>query len=96
MKAPWPLDTAVSFDPYFGEPDRDGDQGYQITDDGKVFLRLRAPGAREVVVDQFGRLFPLDKAADGMWEGTLDLGRGFQYIFIKVDGAAPRRSYRTF
>ena len=87
MKAPWPLDTAVSFDPYFGEPDRDGDQGYQITDDGKVFLRLRAPGAREVVVDQFGRRCPLDKAADGMWEGTLDLGRGLQYIFIKVDGA---------
>ena len=27
MNNQWPLDTAVSFDPYFGEPSRDGDQG---------------------------------------------------------------------
>ena len=30
MKKQWPLDTAVSFDPYYGEPNRDGDQGYEI------------------------------------------------------------------
>ena len=33
------LDTAVSFDPYFGEPSRDGDQGYEILADGKVKFR---------------------------------------------------------
>ena len=43
MKNSWPLDTAVSFDPYYGEPDRDGDQGYEILPDGKVFLRVKAP-----------------------------------------------------
>ena len=61
MKNSWPLDTAVSFDPYFGEPDRDGDQGYELLPDGRVFLRLKAPGAREVVLDQFGRIHALNK-----------------------------------
>ena len=55
MKKTWPLDTAVSFDPYFGEPNRDGDQGYEIRPDGTAFIRLKAPGAREVALDQFGR-----------------------------------------
>lgn len=36
MKKQWPLDTTVSFDPYFGEPGRDGDQGYEINADGTV------------------------------------------------------------
>ena len=40
MKKHQPLDTAVSFDPYFGEPGRDGDQYYDILPDGKVFFRL--------------------------------------------------------
>ena len=86
MKKVWPLDTAVSFDPYYGEPSRDGDQGYELLPDGTVFIRLQAPGAREVALDQFGRMHPLRKAADGMWEGTVDLGRGFQYFFLKIDG----------
>ncbi len=87
MKGPWPLDTAVSFDPYYAEPDRDGDQGYEITGDGKVFFRVKAPNAGEVAVDQFGTLHPLAHAADGMWEGAVDLGRGFKYFFLKIDGA---------
>lgn len=87
MNTQWPLDTAVSFDPYFGEPDRDGNQGYEILPDGKVFFRVKAPDAKSVVIDQFGTLFPLTPAADGMWEGAIDLGRGFQYFFLKLDGA---------
>ena len=86
MKKAWPLDTAVSFDPYFGEPNRDGDQGYEIQPDGSVFLRLKAPGAREVALDQFGNMHPLQKANDELWEGTVNLGRGFQYFFLKIDG----------
>lgn len=43
MNTQWPLDTAVSFDPYFGEPGRDGDQGVEILPDGKVFFRIKAP-----------------------------------------------------
>ncbi len=86
MKKAWPLDTAVSFDPYYGEPDRDGEQGYEMLPDGGVFLRLKAPGAKTVELDQFGRMHPLEKGSDGLWEGTVYLGRGFQYFFLKVDG----------
>ena len=87
MKAQWPLDTAVSFDPYYGEPDRDGDQGYDIREDGTVFFRIKAPNASEVVIDQFGTLFPLARADGQMWEGAVDLGQGFKYFFLKIDGA---------
>lgn len=87
MKKQWPLDTAVSFDPYFGEPDRDGDQGYEILPDGTVFFRVKAPNAQSVEIDQFGKVTPLKKAGDEMWEGTVDFGRGFQYFFLKIDGA---------
>ncbi|MBQ8953240.1 MAG: esterase, partial [Clostridia bacterium] len=87
MKKQWPLDTALSFDPYFGEPDRDGDQGYEILPDGCVRIRVKAPGAKEVAIDQFGRPFSLEKGEDGVWEGTLKLGYGFQYFFLKIDGA---------
>ena len=87
MKAYWPLDTALSFDPYFGEPDRDGDQGFEIREDGAVFFRIKAPNAREVAIDQFGTIFPLHKAGEEMWEGVVDLGRGFKYFFLKIDGA---------
>ena len=93
MNKQWPLDTALSFDPYIGEPDRDGDQGYEILPDGRVFFRIKAPGAHEVVIDQFGKLFPLEKASDGMWEGTVDFGRGFQYFFLKLDGADALNPY---
>ena len=64
MKKQWPLDTAVSFDPYVGEPDRDGDQGYEILEDGRVFFRVKAPGAREVAVDQFGAVTPFQRVSD--------------------------------
>ncbi len=86
MKKEWPLDTAVSFDPYFGEPNRDGDQGYEILPDGKVLVRVKAPGAKEVALDQFGRMHPLAARDGGMWEAAVDLGRGFQYFFLKIDG----------
>ena len=82
-----PLDTAVSFDRYFGEPDRDGDQGFEILPGGKVSFRIKAPNAREVVLDQFGRIFPLTRTSGEMWEGVADFGPGFQYFFLKIDGA---------
>ena len=40
MKKTWPLDVSVSFDPYAGEPDRDGIQGYEIMPDGRVHFRI--------------------------------------------------------
>ena len=87
MKREWPLDTALSFDPYYGEPDRDGDTGYEILPDGKVFVRIKAASASRVVIDRFGTEFPLERSSGDMWEGTLDLGRGFLYFFLKIDGA---------
>ncbi len=81
------LDSPLCFDPYFGEPDRDGDQGFEVLEDGRVFFRIKAPNAKCVQIDQFGSLTDLSPAAHGMWEGIADLGRGFKYIFVKVDGA---------
>ena len=83
----FPIDTTVSYDPPFGEPDRDGDQGFEILPDGKAKVRIKAPDAKEVALDQFGNMHPLARVSDEMWEGTVDLGRGFQYFFLKVDGA---------
>ncbi len=87
MKEQWPLDIPLSFDPYYGEPDRDGDQGYEILPDGKVFVRIKAPEAESVLLDRFGTEFPLRRVSEEMWEGTFDLGRGFQYFFLKIDNA---------
>jgi len=87
MKQSWPLDVSVSFDPYAGEPSRDGEQGAEVLTDGRVHFRVIAKDAREVVIDRFGTLFPLEPAGDGVWEGTFDMGTGFLYFFLKVDGA---------
>ena len=87
MKLSWPLDVAVSFDPYPGEPSRDGVQGVWPQEDGRVRFRVIAPEAKTVVVDQFGTTYALEKAMDGAWEGLFDMGRGFLYFFLKVDGA---------
>lgn len=86
MKKQWPLDTAVSFDPYQGEPGRDGEQGYEIHEDGTVTFHIKAPFAKEVVIDMFGTTFNLEKVSEEMWEGRVDLGRGFKYFFLKIDG----------
>ena len=87
MNQQWPLDVTVSFDPYYGEANRDGDQGVEVLADGRVRFRIPAPQAQEVAIDRFGTLFPLEKQADGVWEGTFDMGTGFLYFFLKVDGA---------
>ena len=87
MKKTWPLDVSVSFDPYAGEPDRDGIQGYEIMPDGRVHFRILAPDAHSVLIDRFGQHFVLEQQADLAWEGTFDLGQGFLYFFLKIDGA---------
>ena len=87
MKLKWPLDVSVSFDPYYGEPDRDGDQGAAVLPDGRVRFRIEAANAKEVVIDRFGERYPLTPSGNGVFEGTFDLGRGFLYFFLKIDGA---------
>lgn len=87
MNRAWPLDTTVAFDPVTGAFARDGEQGFELLPDGKVHIRIIAPNAKEVVLDQFGSIHPLSPAGDGAWEGTVDLGLGFKYFFLKIDGA---------
>lgn len=87
MQKQWPLDSALAFDPILGEPDRDGIQGAEVLADGRVHIRLIAPEAKRVELDQFGKISPLERADDGAWEATLNLGVGFQYVFLKIDGA---------
>lgn len=82
-----PLDVSVSFDPYYGEPNRDGIQGVEILPDGAVHFRIIAPNAKSVVIDQFGKTYSLSRTSDGVWEGNFDFGRGFIYFFLKIDGA---------
>ena len=82
-----PLDVSVSYDMYFGEPGRDGVQGAEVLPDGRVRFRVIAKDARSVVIDRFGQLYPLAPMKDGAWEGVFDLGRGFLYFFLKIDGA---------
>lgn len=85
---PETLDNALSFDQYAGEPDRDGIQGYEVLPDGRVHFRLIAKDAKEVVINRFyDNNFYLTKGEDGVWEGSFDLGTGFLYFFIRVDGA---------
>ena len=43
-----PLDISVSFDPYAGEPGRDGEQFARPAPDGKVHFRIIAKDAKEV------------------------------------------------
>ena len=79
---------ALAFDPVLGEPDQQqGWQGARFLPEGRVQVRLVAPGAQKVVLDRFGTEFPLQKGADGAWEGTLDMGVGFLYFFLRIDGA---------
>jgi len=87
MNLQWPLDTTVAFDPIIGEPDRDGVQGVEILEDGKVHFRLIAKEAQKAELDQFGNITPFEKMEDGAWELTLDMGVGFKYFFLKIDGA---------
>ena len=56
LEKAWPLDVSVSFDPYVGEPNRDGVQGAEVLPDGQVHFRVIAPNAKEVVIDQFGHI----------------------------------------
>ena len=84
MKTQWPLDVSLSFDPYYGEPARDGETGCEVLPDGKVRFSIPAPKAQEVLIDRFGTVFPLAKREDGIWEGTFDMGTGFLYFFLKI------------
>ncbi len=86
-RSPWPLDSTICFDRVLGEVNREGMQGFEILPDGKVHVRVVAPNAKEVVLDRFGTIYPLKKVDEaGGFEGTVDMGTGFLYFFLKYDG----------
>ena len=72
---------SVSYNPVLS------DQGAVLHPDGKVTFRLEAKEARSVTVSPFGRECALTKNEEGVWTGTFDIGKGFKYLMVKIDGA---------
>ena len=61
----------------------------QVDDEGRASFRVRAPQAREVLVDIRGKKYPMTRGFGGEWSVTTDpLVEGFHYYFIVVDGAS--------
>jgi enterochelin esterase-like enzyme len=61
----------------------------EIRPDQRVTFRLKAPGAREVMVNgQFGEALPLVKGEAGLWTGTTDnpVPAGIHEYSFRVDG----------
>ena len=61
--------------------------GASITSDGKVSYRMEAKEANCVSISPFGQECALEKDDKGIWTGTFDIGKGFKYLTMKVDGA---------
>ncbi len=72
---------SVSYNPVLS------DQGAVLNPDGKVTFRIEAKEARSVSVSPFGQECSLSKNEDGVWTGTFDIGKGFKYLTVKIDGA---------
>ncbi len=72
---------SVSYNPVLS------DQGAVLHPDGKVTFRIEAKEARSVSVSPFGQECSLSKSEDGVWTGTFDIGKGFKYLTVKIDGA---------
>lgn len=72
---------SVSYNPVLSE------QGAFIHPDGKVTFRIDAKEARSVSVSPFGQECALSKNEDGIWTGTFDIGKGFKYLQVRIDGA---------
>jgi len=60
----------------------------QVSDEGRVIFRLRAPEAQKVQVD-LGRRDGKVKNREGIWEVTTDpQGGGFHYYSLVIDGVS--------
>ena len=63
MKQQWPLDVTVSFDPYFGEPSRDGKQGAEILPDGMFPVVEKVQRVWPFVLEISAMLVPVPSVA---------------------------------
>lgn len=60
----------------------------EVSSDGRVTFRLRAPNATEVLVSVFGKRLPMQKDEQGMWTVTTDPAKPDIYTYsFSVDGA---------
>ena len=60
----------------------------EVSADGKVTVRLRAPNAKEVFVTGLGQRLALQKDDQGVWSGTTDTLKPDIYTYsFQVDGA---------
>ena len=61
----------------------------EVSADGKVTFRLRAPNAREVTVTGLGKPLPMEKNDQGVWTATTDILKPDIYSYsFSVDGAS--------
>lgn len=60
----------------------------EVSADGKVTFRLRAPNAKEIFVTGIGQRLPMEKNEQGVWTATTDILKPdiYSYSFV-VDGA---------
>lgn len=74
---------ALAYDPVLS------DQGVRYLQDGRTHVRLCfAPQTKRVTLTRLsGEAFELERTEEGVFEGCFDLGEGFQYMTLTVDGA---------
>ena len=74
---------ALAYNPVLSE------EGFQYQENGKTTIRLKlGEGVKEaVLVGADGRQHVFTKAEGPFWQGEFELGAGFQYVTLKVDGA---------
>ena len=61
----------------------------EVSSDGKVTFRLRAPGAKEVAVTGIGQRLPMEKDEQGVWSATTGVLKPDIYTYsFSVDGAS--------
>ena len=66
-----------------------GNRYPMVTPDHRAMFSVRAPGAKEVVVDICNKKYPMKRGFMGEWTVTTDpLPVGFHYYFLNIDGFA--------
>lgn len=78
MKMPRPASTNIR-----------GNKYPMVTPDGRAMFSVRAPQAKEVLVDICGKKYPMQRGFMGEWTVTTDpLVVGFHYYFLIIDGVS--------
>ena len=66
-----------------------GNKYPMVTPDGRAMFSVRAPQAKEVLVDICGKKYAMTRGFRGEWTVTTDpLVVGFHYYFLNIDGVA--------